>query len=57
MASTETDPERVRVLRELLAEAETETAHTTEDAIHRQGVVSYLRAKLLDAGRVSLNGD
>lgn len=56
MAATENDPERVRVIRELLAEAELETAHTSEDAMTRQGAILYLRAKLNEAGRVEIRG-
>jgi hypothetical protein len=56
VADKETDLERVRVIRELLAEAESETSHTTEDAIDRQGALNFLRAKLVEAGRVNLNG-
>ncbi|AXH66289.1 hypothetical protein SEA_SATIS_128 [Streptomyces phage Satis] len=55
MANNETDPERVRVIRELLAEAESETSHTTEDAIDRHGAVKFLHAKLTEAGRVNPN--
>jgi hypothetical protein len=57
MASRETDPERARVIRELLAEAELETSHTTVDAIARQGAMVYLRFKLEESGRVKINGD
>jgi len=57
MASREYDPARVRVIRELLAEAESETPHTTEEAMARPGAVAYLRIKLAEAGRVQLNGD
>jgi hypothetical protein len=51
------DHERVRVIRELIAEAESETPHTTDDAMAQQGAVLYLRSKLADAGKVILDGD
>lgn len=57
MANSETDPERTGVIRELLAEAESETCHTTEDAMDRQGAMNFLRAKLGEAGRVTLHGE
>jgi hypothetical protein len=57
MASVKYDPERVRVIRELLLEAEAETFRTATDAVNRQGAVTYLQAKLKEAGRVQLNGD
>lgn len=57
MAGMEYDPERVRVIRELLAEADSETPRTAQDAEIRQGAITYLRNKLTEAGRVQLNGD
>lgn len=53
----ETDPERARIIRDLLADAETEVLHTVDDAMSRESVVSYLRAKLNETERVELNGD
>lgn len=52
MTGREIDTERVRVLRELLIEAESETSHTAEDAMSRRGVVSFLQSKLDDAGNL-----
>lgn len=57
MAGVKYDPERVRVIRELLAEADSETSRTALDAEIRQGAITYLRNKLTEAGRVQLNGD
>lgn len=56
MANEEVDPERIRVLRELLAEAEGESSHTMDDAVARQGAVLYLRWKLRDAERTQPHG-
>lgn len=57
MASSEKDPARVRVIRELLAEAEAETPRTAGEAMARNGAMAYLRAKLDRSGRVMLSGD
>lgn len=57
MANAEYDPERVRVIRELLVEAGSETSHTTEDAMAKRGAVTYLQTKLNEAERVRLSGD
>lgn len=57
MTGSEKDPTRVQVIRELLAEAEAETPRTTEEAVARNGAMSYLRAKLDRSERVMLNGD
>lgn len=57
MAISEYDPERVRVIRELLAEAGSETSHTTEDAMAKRGAVTYLQNKLNEAERVRISGD
>jgi hypothetical protein len=57
MATEEIDPARIRILRDLIADAETETPHTADEAMNRSGVVSYLRTKLDEAGRVMVNGD
>lgn len=57
MTSREVDSERVRVLRDLIGEAETETLHTTAEAMNRGGILSYLRSKLNESERVDLNGD
>lgn len=54
---TESTDLRIRVIRELLAEADTETPHTTEDAMSRQGAIAFLQKKLSEAGRVMINGD
>jgi len=56
MAETESDPERIRVIRELLAEAEGESSHTMEDAVARQGAVAFLNWKLRDAERTQAHG-
>jgi|EndMetStandDraft_3_1072993.scaffolds.fasta_scaffold286444_3 hypothetical protein len=56
MADTESDPERIRVIRELLAEAEGESSHTMEDAVARQGAVTFLSWKLRDAERMQAHG-
>lgn len=57
MTGREVDSERLRVLRDLIGEAETETPRTTADAMSRGGIVSYLRSKLNESERVELNGD
>lgn len=57
MVKRESDPERLRVIRELLAEAEGETSHTVDDALARQGAVAYLSKKLQDERRVEIRGD
>lgn len=57
MTGSEKDPTRVQIIRELLAEAEAETPRTTEEAVARNGAMSYLRAKLDRSERVMLNGD
>lgn len=57
MANMKYDPERVRIIRELLLEAESDTPHTVTDAVARRGAVAYLQTKLKEAGRVQLNGD
>lgn len=57
MTSAQFDSEKVRVIRELIAEAEVETPHTTEEAKARPAVVSFLREKLDRAGRVRISGD
>lgn len=56
MTGTEKDLERIRVLRELLMEAEGETSHTVDDAVARQGAMTYLSRKLEDAERMQAHG-
>lgn len=56
MADEGNNPERVRVIRELLAEAEAESSHTMEDAMARQGAVLYLSWKLREAERMRAHG-
>ena len=57
MAGTDCNPERARIIRELLAEAESQTPRTVGDALAKRGIVTYLRAKLNEAERVRLSGD
>lgn len=57
MPNQEFDSEKVRIIRELITDAEAEVLHTTDEAMSRRGVVSFLRTKLDEAERVELNGD
>lgn len=57
MTGTGCDPERARILRELLAEAESQTPRTVGDALAKRGIVTYLRVKLNEAERVQFDGD
>ena len=57
MAGSENSPEKVRILRELLAEAEVETPRTFQEAEAIRGAIIYIRGKLNAMGRVKLSGD
>lgn len=57
MTSQELNSEKARIIRDLIADAETGVLHTADEAMNRNGVISFLRTKLDETERVELNGD
>lgn len=57
MSSQESNFEKARIIRDLIADAETDVLHTADEAMSRKGVVTFLRTKLDETERVEINGD
>jgi hypothetical protein len=57
VSNQESGSEKVRVIRGLLADAETDVFHTADEAMSRRGVVAFLRAKLHEAEKSDLDGN